>query len=152
MRPIRFEQHLVVARVGNGAARRDGLQPGAFRGPQTAMNAVPVKERAPAVAVKGDHAVEVVAREVAIRPCASESIEELPFFPGLRDARRDDLLRQNVERRPRKRRAVEQPPVHGIEQCFGLGELIDREREDTSLWHTGRTVPGPTHALQKCGD
>jgi hypothetical protein len=118
---VGLEQDLVVPRVGDGTTRGDGGKAGAFRGVQAVLHAVSVKQGISALGVKSDDAVEVVSSEVAVRPRAPEAVEELAFAPGPGHTGSDDLLRKDVERSARDRRAVEHPPVHRVEKRFRFG-------------------------------
>jgi len=97
-RAFRFEDHLVVGVVGDGAARRHRGDARAARGAERFAHAVAVKQRPAAREMNADGCVELLARERAVGPCSTECVVEPLFVPGLGHARGDDLLREDVER------------------------------------------------------
>ena len=116
------------------------------------MHAVPVQERVPALRVQGHDGVEVLARQVPVRPGPAAPFEQLRFAPRLGHARGDDLLREDVARRPRHGRAVQGPSLDGQEQRFGLRQLVERQRKHAPLRHARRPVSGAAHPLQERRD
>ena len=149
---LRLEQHPVIGAVGNGAARGERRQPRPARAAQTAVHAVAVQERRAPPGVQAHHGVEVLARQVAVRPGAPAGREEGLLLPGLGGAGGDHLLRQDVERRPRLRRAIQVAAADGVEQRRGAGQLVAREREEAALRSARQRVARPADALQERRD
>ena len=107
MRAVGLEEHLVIAGVRDRSSRGEGGDTRAFGRAQSAVHTVAVQERVPALGVKTDHGVEIVAAQLAVGPGATDSVEEVSFAPRLRHAGRHDLLGQDVERSPGDRGTVE---------------------------------------------
>ena len=101
-----LEHHLVVGVVGDRAAGGERGQPRAAPAAQHAVDRVAMDQRAAPAAAGGEafgqHAhdgVEVVARQVAIRPGAAQPARTARPRPiPARADLGDDLLRQHVER------------------------------------------------------
>ncbi len=92
-RALGLEDDLVIGVVGDRTAGCDGRDARATGCPNLFANAVPVEQRPSSRRVNGDGGVEVLARELAVRPRAAKDLEKLVLEPGFRHARGDDLLR-----------------------------------------------------------
>ena len=97
---------VVVRGFGNGAAGRDRRHARAAPAAHAAVDAVVMQKCAAAPARCGDavgqhrhHVVEIFALEIAIRICACARDRRARRRPVFGRACRDDLLRENVERR-----------------------------------------------------
>ena len=119
--------HAVVGVVGDRARSEQHRQPRALRRHDAPADRVAVQQRQAAAGMQRQQRVEVLARQVAVRKRATQAREELVFLPALvriaGHAGRDDLLRQDVERRRRARRARRGAALHGREQGHGFAPL-----------------------------
>jgi hypothetical protein len=82
--------------------------------------------------VHRDHAIEIRATQLAVRPGAFERREQLVLEPSLlarRDAGGHDLLRKDVQRSRGLRRAIEIAALHGTQHRRRLHQLVDRQRK-----------------------
>src|SRR5262249_22676053 len=142
----------VLRRVGDRAAAGDRRQARAPRRAQDPMDTVDVQQRAAALRVERDERVEVRARELTVRARARQSLEELVRAPRLARALGEDLLREHVERGPRRRRAVELAAAQRAEERRALDELVLREREEPPLRRAPHSVPRAADALEERRD
>ena len=91
-----------------------------------------MQQTAPAIAVHGDYRIEILSLEISIRPGAREYFEQLLLAPSLHtglDAGGDDLLRQDVQRRRRLRRAIQITSRRGAQQRGRFNQLVNGERK-----------------------
>ena len=158
-RPGRLEDHLVVRVVGDGAATGDGGQPGATPRPQPVVHRITVQigaaSPAPCADALGEHphhVIEVLARQLPVRPCAGDEGEELLLAIFARRHLGHDLLRQHVERVRRDAQLIELLAAHRIEQRDRFDQLVAARREQPALRHAADRVIGTTHPLQEHGD
>ena len=74
-----------------------------------------MQQAVPAIAVQGNARVEILALHGSIRPSPAEGFKQLflapPGFPDFH-AGGDNLLGENIQRRPRLRCAVQFAPSH----------------------------------------
>src|SRR6185436_3572031 len=89
---------------------------------------------------------------IAIRPRAAARVEEAALRPRPADAGGDDLLREDVERRARLRRAIELALVQRLHEAGRFGELVEREREEAALGDLADHVTRAADALQEGRD
>src|SRR5260221_8835052 len=102
--------------------------------------------------MNADRRVELLAREIAVRPGTPARREEQVFVPGLGDAGRDDLLGEDVERLARLRRAIEDAAADAAHERRGLDELVERQGKDAALRDAIDTVTGAPDPLEQRGD
>jgi hypothetical protein len=98
------------------------------------------------------HRVVVRARQLPVRPRSAEQLEERILAPFLRRARRDDLLRQHVQRCPRNPHRVEIPLADGAHQRGALHQLVPGHGEEDSLGDAAVLVAGSADPLEEHGD
>ena len=153
---VGLEQHAIVGDVGDGAARGERRQPGGSAREQASLHFVAVDERgAPAAAcgeAAGQHAddrVEVGAREVAVRPGATDQREQIVLAPLVAGGLGDQLLRQHVERRVVGDQAIQLAVADGTEQRHALDQVVARHRQQAALGRAGDRVAGAADALQE---
>jgi hypothetical protein len=158
-RPGRLEDHLVVRVVGDGAATGDGGQPGATPRPQPVVHRVTVQigaaSPAPSADALGEHphdVIEVLARQLPVRPCAGDEGEQLVLAIFARRHFGHDLLRQHVERVRRDAQLIELLAAHRIQQRDRFNQLVTARREQPALRHAADRVIGTTHPLQEHRD
>ena len=158
-RVVGLEDDAVVGHFRNGAAGRDGQQPRMPAAAQATVHLVAVEEgRAAAAArreaVRGhrDHGIEILAREVAVRPRAPHQGEELVFGALAARGFGDDLLGQHVERRIVRDDAIQLAGSNCAQKRRALDEIVARGREEPSFGRAGDRVARSADALQHGGD
>ena len=128
-----LEQHLVIGRVGDRAARGQRGRPRAAPAAQNAIDRVAMDERAAPASTGGEalgqHAhdrVEILPAQGTERPAAAQPIIERGLRPILRRHFCDDLLRQHVERPLRDDQAVKLPAPHAVDKRNALDKIVAR--------------------------
>src|SRR5436190_18887603 len=111
-----------------------------------------MEQRMAAFGMQRHDGIEVLAREIAIGPGAPQHAEEPLLVPGLADAGRDDLLRQDVERLAWLRGSIELAAANRMQQCRRADQLVLRERKDTSFGSAAERVTAAADALKEDGD
>ncbi len=154
-RALGLEHDVVAREVGDGAARRDGGEARAAPAAQAAVDGVAVEQRARAAAARrdavGQHVddrIEVGARQVRVRSGLREPRVERVLVPLVGRARRDDLLREDVERGVAQADAVDLGAPRGAHEGGALDELVAREREEAALGRRADRVARAPDALQ----
>src|SRR5262249_50330642 len=109
------------------------------------------QQRASSLGVERHDLVELLASEIAIRPRATEGLEEPRLAPGSGHAGRHDLLGQDVERPRRLWSSVENAVADAAQEGCCLDELVQREGEDASLGDARESVSCPAHTLEQRG-
>ena len=97
-------------------------------------------------------AVEVRARQIAIRGRSTTDGEQFIAAPVLASNRSDDLLGEHVERRDGDRHDVEPPMTDRACDGHALDQLIASQSEHPTLRHQPQRMPRPPDPLQKRGD
>jgi hypothetical protein len=151
-RPFGLQAHLVVRGVRDGPAREEREQAGPARGPQAAVDAVAVEQRAPPFGMKADHLVELLPRQVAIGPGPPNGLEQRALVPGLGHAGGHHLLREDVERARRRGSAVEEAQMDAAQEGGRLHQVVQGQGEDAALGHAAQGVARAAHPLQERGD
>ncbi len=98
------------------------------------------------------HGVEVLARQVAVRPRTAHQLEQIGFRVLAACRLRDDLLRQHVERRVLPHDRVELSAAHRAEQGRAFEQIVARRREDPPFGNALDGVSRSSHSLQGRGD
>ena len=156
---LRLGHDAVVAHLGDDAAVVEGGQPRPPPSAHHAVDAVAVDERgraagplADALRQHGHDLVEGLARERREgRGAAHERVEGV-LRPGLAGALGHDLLGQHVERRVRRRDAVQPPRAHRPHERRAFHQLVARGGEEASVRAQPEGVAGAPDALQQRGD
>jgi hypothetical protein len=151
-RAFGLDQHAVVRVVGDGTTGRQRREPRALGSHQAPAHAVAMQQRRASVRVHLDHAIEVGARELAVRSRAAERFEELVLLPLARGAVGHHLLREDVERRTHVRGAIEATAAHGAQERHGFDGLVERQRVNLALGRARDAVTGASDALQERRD
>jgi hypothetical protein len=99
-----------------------------------------------------DDLVELASQEIPVGPGPAEGLVERLLLPGSGDARRHDLLREDVERPRRHRRPVEDRLADAFQKRRPLDELIERQREEPPLRDLLQSVPRAPDALEERRD
>ena len=142
---VGIEHDLVVAELGNRAARHERRQARAAPAAQPPVHLVAVQARAALAARR----LEAVASASRARPrsprarargtarCRAPARRARPR-PSRRPRSRDDLLRQDVERRVGNHDPVEPARAHRAHQRGALDQLVARGRAGSVPWGAGR--------------
>jgi hypothetical protein len=96
--------------------------------------------------------VEVLARQLAIRPGAAHHVEQLVFRVIAAGAFRDDLLREHIQRRVVHDDAIELAAFDRAQERRAFDEIIPIDREHASFRQSGNGVSRAADALQQRGD
>ena len=83
-----------------------------------------MEKRAAPLRVERDDPFEVRPLEVAVRPGAPQETEQRFFVPRLAHTGRHDLLREDVERPRRHRRAIEHRASNAAKEGRRLDQLV----------------------------
>src|SRR5262249_37644710 len=151
-RAFGLEPDLVVGGVRDRAAGEERGEPRAARAEGPSADAIAVEKRPPPVGVERNDTIELLAREVAIRPGLADEIEESLLVPGFARGRRDDLLGEDVERACGHRSPVEQGSPDRGKQRGTLDELVESERKEPPFRDLPEDVPGASDALEERRD
>jgi hypothetical protein len=158
-RVVRLGQHPVVARLRDGAPRRDRGQPGALPGPQLAVDPVVVQVGAPpappgldAVGHQVHDLVELLPLEAGVVGGPAHEVEQLVGAPLLGGDLGHDLLGGDVEGQAGELHRVESAGPHGGQQGRALDELVAGEGEEAALRRPRPAVVGAAHPLEEGGD
>ena len=156
---VGIEHDLVVAELRDRAARAQRRQARAAPAAQPAVHLVavqvggaPALGRVEAVGQHREHGLEVRARELAVRPRLAHAREERVLAPVVAGAGRDDLLREDVERRLREHDLVEPAGVHRAQQRRALDQLVARGRQEPALRAQAERVTRAPDPLQRGRD
>src|SRR5256885_1995921 len=99
-----------------------------------------------------DYAVEFVATQISIRPGHTNSFEQYVLVQILSRARRDNLLRQNIERLFRNQQSIQLAAPNRAQQCGAFDQFVATQWENSTLRQTAAFVLGATDALQQSGN
>ena len=156
---LRLQQHRVIADVGNGAAALDRHLARAAARTQLPVHPVAMHPRAAGAEAAGiafgqhpEHAIECLAGERAVGPCANQHREQRIFVPIATGHFSHDHLRQHVQRRFRHRHAIQLAATHAIQQRGAFHQVVAGGREQAPFRHAADVVAGAAHALQERGD
>ena len=123
------------------------------------MHFVPMDERAPAASPRrepvGGHRhdrIEVTSCETSERPGTLHQGEQFVLAVGARSGFRDDLLRQDVERRILRDDRVQFAMANRPQQRRAFHEVVSRHREQAALRYADDRMAGPSDALKKRRD
>ena len=156
---MRLLDDLVVGRVGDGAAARDGGEPCPAPGADATLHPVPVHLRRAPASARGhalgeqlEDGLEVAPAELTVRVRAPDQRKEL--LEADLAARRDGhaLLCQDVARTGRHGQRVELSGADRAHRRSRLHQLVPREREEDALRHGGAGMAGAADALDQCGE
>ena len=154
-----FSHDAIVRNFGNRPSRRDGHHTRPTSGVQHAMHLVPVDERRPAAAPRGEtlgqhrhYGIELAAFERPVRPCAADEIEQLVFGTWPAGDFRRDLLREHIERRVLHDDGVELTAADRSEQRGAFHEVVARHRQQATLGRARNGVTRSTDPLQQRRD
>ncbi|MCY1350371.1 hypothetical protein D9M69_366010 [compost metagenome] len=157
--PLGFEQHRVVAGLGNGAAGGQRHQGGAAPAAQATVHRVAVQvggaHAAAAAEAFGEHLqqrVVALPRQVDIGRGAGQQAEQAVLAPLLAGHLGHHLLGQHIERRVGNDQCVQFVAAHAVEQGGALDQVVPRLREQPPLGQPADAVPGAPDALQEAGD
>ncbi len=151
--------HGVRVVVGNRAARLDRGHARAAPAAQHAGDAIAMDVRADAAAAIADafaqhheDLVEVRVGQLRVRRGAAHERRHLRFGHLFGRARRDDLLREDVERRVAQRDRVEVAATDAAHERRALEQLVARHREQAPLGGPPEVVARAADALQQRRD
>src|SRR4051794_39505769 len=116
------------------------------------QRAAPPAARAEALGEHADDCLEILTRQVAVRPGAAETVEQRILAPVLGGDFGHDLLRQYIERPFRNSQSVEFAASDAVEQRRALDQIIARQREQPALRRAVDRMARTADALQKAGD
>jgi hypothetical protein len=116
------------------------------------QRAAPPATGAEALGEHVEHRVEALARELAIRIAVLHPLEQQVIGDVLRGRHRDDLLRQDVERRVPHTDPIELATTHAVDQRRTLDQIVAAQGEDLAHRHAVELVAGATHPLQQPRD
>ena len=159
--PFGLGDHGVERGFGNRAAAGDRRQPGSAAGAEALVDAVAMEVRAVASATRGDalgqhrdDLVECRALQIPVRIRAPDQREQRIFIPtvSLGGARRDDLLRQDVERRLRDDQLVQLAAANRQHQRRAFDQLVARRDEEAALGRGAAPVSGAANPLDRRRD
>ena len=156
---VGLRDHVVVGRLGNGAARGDCRHPCAAARAQPAVDAIVVQKRAEAAArgrdAVGEHGhdfVEGAALEIAIGVRPANERVQLFDVPLVARTGRDELLRQHVERRGRNAQRVDGAAAHRPDERRAFQQLIAGRGEEPAFGQRAHPVSRAADALEGNGD
>ena len=156
---VGFEQHRVVAGVGDRAAGHHRGHAPALAAAQLAVDRVAMDQAGARAAAGGvalgdhpHHVVEILPRQAVVRPGAAQPVVEPVFVPFAAGHLGDDLLGQHVQRRRQDAQGVEFAAAHAVQQRRAFDQFVARGREQARLRHAADLVPCPSGALQEGGD
>ena len=152
--------HVVIRRVGNRAARRDGAKPRPAPRSQECIHAIPVQiGGAPAPAGRDalaqhfKHVPENVPRKRPVRLRApDEQPERLLSHLFLRRGLGHHLLGEDVQRGRGEDDPVERASANRADRGGALQQFVPRQGEDDSLRHRALPVARTPHALEQGGE
>ena len=153
------EEHAEQPAVGDGAAARDRHVLRALAGTHAVLGAVPHDARPQAGELVGGVAagehVERLAEhvvgelgEVGAPPDHREQVVDVPLVER---ARRDDLLRDDVERVARVAHLLDEAVAHALHDDRGFEQVAAVLREDLARARLAHLVPGAADALEPAG-
>ena len=157
-RAARLQDDAVVGvlRDGAGVEQRGHARPAAR--PQPAVHAVPMHERAPPPAARGEagrqHVHDGLERcgiQVAVRPRAAQQVEQGAGLPLAAGHFAHDVLGQHVQRLLDRGRAVQLATADRVHQRGALDQVVAAERKQAALGRRLDAVAGAAHALQEGG-
>ncbi len=156
---VRLDDDVVVGVLRDRAARGDRGDARAAPRPQLAVDPVVVEVRAAAPARRrdavgqhGEDVVVVLAGEVAIRIGRAHRIVEVVRVPVIGGARRDDLLREDVERCDRDAQCVHRAGADAAHERRALEQLVAGRREQPAFRLRSDPVAGTADPLQRDPD
>ena len=156
---VRLRQHAVVGHVRYGAAALDRDHARAALPAQHAVDAVSVQVgRRPSHANDDAFAhhlndlVEVAALQIGVRRGLAHQVVQIVLAPGLAGALGDDLLSENIERRDRRKHAVQPAGPYRAQKSGALHQLVARGREEAAFRRQAQRVAGAPNALEEGGD
>ena len=151
----RLGYDVVVGVVRDGAAARDGGEPGSPAAAQPAVHGVAVYVGRPPALARSDaagerlqHLLVPVQRQVAVRVRPSRQLVECVLAPLAGAALGDDLLREHVERPVGDDEPVQVAPPEAADHRHALDQLVAGEREQTSLRGAAHLVARASNALE----
>ncbi|MNF39885.1 hypothetical protein D3C84_208800 [compost metagenome] len=154
-----FQQHAVVARVGNGAAAGQGGQAGAAAAAQALVDRIAVQvggaHAAAAAVAFGEHlqqGVEAFARQADVGRGAGQQPVQAVLAPLAAGHLGDYLLGQHVQRRAGDLQCIQLAAPYAVEQGGAFDQLVARLREQPALGRAADAVAGAADPLQQGGD
>ena len=99
-----------------------------------------------------DDIVKSRSFQIAIGVSPANEIEKFVLAEFFAGRHRDDLLRQDIERRGGDLRAVQAPRANRPHQCRAFDQFVARRGKQTPFRHSSHPVPGAADALQRHGD
>ncbi len=146
-RPFRLGHDEILCAVGDCAAGGDGRQTRSSPGPQAVVHLVAMEISAAVSARAGnpfrqhlDNRVEIAARQVAVGIGHPDKVVELVLAKLLAGKHRNDLLRENVERRFRDREPIQLASANRPYQRRAFDQLVARGGEQTAFRHGAHPV------------
>ena len=153
---VRLGDHVVVCGVRNRAARGDGRHAGSAPAAQPSVDTIVMQERTAASARGRDavgehveHVVKILARQLAIRIRRANGRIQVRDVPLVTRTCRNDLLRENVQRRGRNRDCVHRPGTYGADQRRAFEQLVTRRRKQPAMGTRADPVTGSSDPLQR---
>ena len=154
--PGGFLDDIVIARVGDGAPRRDRGEARPPPGPQPPMHAVPVQEGAAAAPPVRDalaqdlqHPIELVAAQIPVGPGPPHQVPQVLLSHLGGRHRGDHLLRHHVQRLDRLPGPVEVSGPDGPHRRGALEQVVPRQRKEDALGRRSPPVSGASDPLEQ---
>jgi hypothetical protein len=156
---VGLEHHRIHRGLGDGPARGQGQEPGVATPSHHAVDPIPVDVgalptpgRDQPFAEHGQHLVEGLAAQVAVRVGPLHHLVEgrgVPIFGG---RHRHQLLGQHVDRLLHQLERVEVALLQGAQERQAFDQLIPGEGPDSTLRHPAQGVSRTAHPLEQDRD
>ena len=154
----KLHDHVVVV-IWNRTARGDRREPRTAPRAHQATDPIAMEIRAGVAAPIRDafrehlhQLLELLVGDVGVRRGAPDQPEELDLLHLLGRADRDDLLREDIERRLAQREDIEVAALHAAHERRALDQLVARECEQAPLRRGAQGVARATDALEQRRD
>ena len=151
---LRFGDDRIQPVFGNRAAARDRGQARVATAAQSSVDAIAKQVRAVSSATCSDalrehfeNLVKVGARKIRVRRGLRDELEQIVLLPFVCRTHRDNLLRENIERRFRNDNAIEIALANGTDERGHLYQLVSRRREQPSFRNRSAPVSRTADAL-----
>ncbi len=147
---LRFQQHAVIAGLGNGAAGGQRRHTRAAAMHRVAMQIAGARPQPGAEAV-AQHP-QALSQQRRVQPGAAQQRVQRVLVPFLARHLGDQLLRQHVQRRVEDAQRVQFAAAHAVEQGRAFDQVVARLRKQPRLRRAADGMPGTFGALQETGD